>query len=778
MTLKNKKRAFSLVELMILLLVSGLIIAALVPVVTKKHFRLPSDTMHGAYMCYYKNNGLHETKWAGKSQQSIVFDRDTENCVFDPPKKASYFQISAIGGGGGGGDAGYNGGNPLAYWSDVKRIHPFGLTQAWLDSVNIDKDEFLANAGQLYGYARGQNSGSGGDASYTTESTGRECTSYSWTDGCVDYDTFTGTVTKHEGSVSCYTNRRSCSWSTEERQGPCIRYSSSIDNGERIADNSKSKFSLARLFNRGALTGAAGAMSHGGGSNTGGQGGRQTGTGRPGGGTSISPPSTPGQPSTSTRTCVEYSKLTYNKETCTTSTSSSTCTWTCSIPTDGTSCTAEICVEWGGMACDNWYEYPIYTTHTQSGAPGGSGAVCVSGSVDGNLNLAGAGTTSVHSSVSNGASLPGCGGLCNDTATAGHGEASCEVYGGSSRVCTTPTQSSYDIKRNDASVASVTATSAPAGGGGAGRVPGDSGVAPSEFASDGSCTAGSSGTPCGSGWYGYCLVHDNGLGTESDGKYYYQETFDKNYLTYGNPGSPGEFKTVIVRSLTDVGTTIKIGRGGSAAALNLGQPGSDGSATSMGNFITANGGSGGAGFLARGDSQILPIYKKSVYDKEHDCYMYDRWTTEKDIDGNWKYPTERQRVLNNPPNCTSLSSASDYKYHQISGRTEGQYPTPIGIASSIMNFVFNTADNSEAVQRFIKYGRGGSGGGVEHRCWAGRWQVLFENKIMEKTSVYADYASASAYAKANNLYVPDGCRNDWSNVPATAGADGALLIKW
>ncbi|MBO8430273.1 hypothetical protein IAC76_02690, partial [Spirochaetes bacterium] len=98
MAFKHKKRAFSLVELMMLLLVSSLIIAALVPVVTKKHFRLPSTVIHGAYMCYYKNGELYEAKWSGKNQQTVVYDRPTDQCVFSPPQKAAYFQISAIGG--------------------------------------------------------------------------------------------------------------------------------------------------------------------------------------------------------------------------------------------------------------------------------------------------------------------------------------------------------------------------------------------------------------------------------------------------------------------------------------------------------------------------------------------------------------------------------------------------------------------------------------------------------------------------------------------------------
>ena len=99
-----------------------------------------------------------------------------------------------------------------------------------------------------------------------------------------------------------------------------------------------------------------------------------------------------------------------------------------------------------------------------------------------------------------------------------------------------------------------------------------------------------------------------------------------------------------------------------------------------------------------------------------------------------------------------------------------------------MTFIFNTADNSQAIQKFVKYGRGGAGGGVEHRCWAGRFEVNFEGSLMLDTSVFASKADAEAYgataAVAEKRYVPEACRDDWDNVPAGPGSDGALLIKW
>lgn len=174
---KRKFKAFSMVELMLLLLISSLIIAATVPLVTKRHMRIPGSVSHGTYICYYRNGVLHETRWSGKATQRKVFDRNAigGDCVFDPPKKATYFQISAIGGGGGGGDAGYTGGNLTEKLDTTTKIPPLGLTEARADALGLrDKDAGAADpwkdakdaAGTLWAFAKSLPSGNGGSVGY------------------------------------------------------------------------------------------------------------------------------------------------------------------------------------------------------------------------------------------------------------------------------------------------------------------------------------------------------------------------------------------------------------------------------------------------------------------------------------------------------------------------------------------------------------------------------------------------------------------------------------
>ena len=179
MFFNRKFKAFSLVELMMILLVASLITAALFPVVTKKHFRLPTLVNHGAYLCYYENGKLKEAKWAGKMKTKMIIPpRETDNCVFVPPKKAGYFEISVIGGGGGGGDAGYKGGNWLSKYTDYIDMSPFNLTKEGLSNLDIDYDEFKLYAGALYGYASSVGSGAGGDIGYTTRTSHSTCLGY------------------------------------------------------------------------------------------------------------------------------------------------------------------------------------------------------------------------------------------------------------------------------------------------------------------------------------------------------------------------------------------------------------------------------------------------------------------------------------------------------------------------------------------------------------------------------------------------------------------------
>lgn len=866
MIFKCKLKAFSLVELMMLLLVSSLIIAALVPVVTKKHFRVPSMVIHGAYMCYYKDGQLWETKWSGKSQQRVVFDRPTENCVFVAPQKAAYFQISAIGGGGGGGDSGYTGGNPIGGWSTPKEVSPWGITEEKLADLNLVKSEFLANAGTLWGYARGGSSGSGGEIGYSVKNqTGTICTDpiYTETSECAHWATSSSSVevtncwlekieettdessaydnktifgkialkinkfftekfaAKFSGKLLGAASGTICSTTTKTPVETCeyeqvwnprtchkpvycaeynpdvcedIEYTVDVPDGEEIT--------YTQGFNnccRGNCSCSTTSIS-----------GDQSDGCRTNGTCQIEHKTPKFKKETRTKTVCssggckreaggdEYDCGYYSNGAligCTTSTDESTSGPGCD-PGEGYKevCETETTTA-GSSYCDRYETVkvedgcnvdpiPVYewSSSTSSGRSGASGGTCASSAVSGNIGLQGSGSSNVYDGADGGSrDTSGCGSrYCGDTAWAEDGMAPCA--GGPAQSCgTNVTFSTFDI--TGTSSASVRADSASAGGGGGGRTctPNSEGEcvdqarSPSLTSSAGGCPSGhdaSADELCGSGDYGYCLEHANGGGIEDGGNYSWNYSYDNNYLSYGEPGSPGIFKTVIVRSLKNVDTTIKIGRGGSAAANGLGQPGAKGSPTTMGKIIFADGGDGGRGNIET-PGEVLPTYNKETHLKEGLCYFRDKYLNEKNEDGTYKYPDKRSELLGKPAGyCDGMT----YKFHVLQGRMFGELPTPVGIASSIMNFIFNTADNSDAIQKFVRHGRGGAGGGVEHRCWAGRYEVEFENAIMLQSSVFPDKASADA--AGGTKYVPDGCRNDWSTVPAGPGGDGALLIKW
>lgn len=814
MFFKRKLKAFSLVEVMMLLMIASLIMAALVPVVTKKHFGLPSLVNHGAYMCYYKDGKLREAKWAGKMQQKVLFDRETENCVFVPPKKAAYFQISAIGGGGGGGDSGYHGGNWISEYTSTMQMSPFGITEEGLKNLNIDPEEFKKYAGTLIGYARSVGSGAGGDISYAVQSCEDVCTGgygSKQSSFCARYEDVTSADWNEESKTCSYTTEvevESCStYEVEEEYswcdpcGECTAWA----QGEPIKHCTKKCVKTETIPGK---EGCSYSCRNGNSSSC------STGScsgGDSSGGCKYQSCTTP-----SRTECTQYEEVctetpgptictsnkaytthtgthTIEKETCSTSMQ----TLNGSHSNKDSCSTGNQCVEtdynWvtDYDNCLGWTTNCSYPVYTQSGNSGASGASCQSSGTPGNLGLAGFGGSTFSGDGEDGANhtSSSIGALFCSADTAESGKAAC--YNSSTGSYTAAncgadvSYAYYNISRNGSTVDRVKADSASAGGGGGIRGgcsdTSDSHSASSQTAVNGSCAEGTIATTCSvSGDYGYCLKHYGTNTVESSGQYVYRYAYDNNYLGYGKAGSPGEFKTIIVRSLKGIDTTIKIGRGGSAAAIDLGQAGANGSATSMGNIITAAGGIGGAGSQST-TGEILPTYNKERYDKESVCYFYDKYMA-KNPDGTWVDPEGHAKLaakLSSEPNyCDGMiNNQGAYKYFKVSATQTGEYPTPIGIASSIMNFVFNKVNDSEILQTFTKFGRGGKGGVVEHRCWAGRNEVEFEGVLLD-TSVFVDKESATAKALANHLYVPDGCRKQYSNIAAGPGVDGALLIKW
>ena len=73
----NKTRiwsGFSLVEMMLLLVITSLMLASGVTVISKKHVKVPKIAMHGAYMCYYKDGKLHQEQYVGSTLTKKIMD--------------------------------------------------------------------------------------------------------------------------------------------------------------------------------------------------------------------------------------------------------------------------------------------------------------------------------------------------------------------------------------------------------------------------------------------------------------------------------------------------------------------------------------------------------------------------------------------------------------------------------------------------------------------------------------------------------------------------------
>ena len=171
----NKKtktyRGFSMVEMMLLLIIVSLMLASGVTVISKKHVKVPRLSSHGAYICYINKAGnLHQEKYLGIGLDNKIMDEDTDQCVFEPPARASYLHIQATGGGGGGGASGYKGGTLFTYESKTEVISPFGWTQDRLDLKGMHIDELEDYGGNVWAYADGTgefgDGGGGGDVYY------------------------------------------------------------------------------------------------------------------------------------------------------------------------------------------------------------------------------------------------------------------------------------------------------------------------------------------------------------------------------------------------------------------------------------------------------------------------------------------------------------------------------------------------------------------------------------------------------------------------------------
>ena len=93
--MKKKKDGFTLAEALVALLIASLLIAAMIPVLTKKHRKVET---HGKWECTYNNgNTVSRTYTNG-----IPGEWENSSCTFSPPAGAENFRVTVVGGGGGG----------------------------------------------------------------------------------------------------------------------------------------------------------------------------------------------------------------------------------------------------------------------------------------------------------------------------------------------------------------------------------------------------------------------------------------------------------------------------------------------------------------------------------------------------------------------------------------------------------------------------------------------------------------------------------------------------
>ena len=84
------KKGFSFIELILILVFFFIILASLMPMITRRHLAPPERANHGTYACYWerKEDGTQQLKQTlVRGRKTIIKNADTAECTFDPPKQ-------------------------------------------------------------------------------------------------------------------------------------------------------------------------------------------------------------------------------------------------------------------------------------------------------------------------------------------------------------------------------------------------------------------------------------------------------------------------------------------------------------------------------------------------------------------------------------------------------------------------------------------------------------------------------------------------------------------
>lgn len=138
----KKKKAFSLAEALIFLLIACLAILATMPLITVKHLNIPSRAPHGKWACKLINGEMYSATAANVNAKLPDYDKWKKGCVFPVlPANVSYIIVQAIGGGASGGYGGLN----IYMDSNVKELFPSGKDNSEFLIENTGKyDVFFA----------------------------------------------------------------------------------------------------------------------------------------------------------------------------------------------------------------------------------------------------------------------------------------------------------------------------------------------------------------------------------------------------------------------------------------------------------------------------------------------------------------------------------------------------------------------------------------------------------------------------------------------------------
>lgn len=742
---KQQKSAFSMVELMLLLLFVSLITAALMPVVTKKHFKIPKPASHGAYLCYDAGGGqLHEVRYSGKALTTVVFDRNVSQCKFEPPEKVSYFHVSAIGGGGGGGDSGYSGGMYTTMGPYVEQLSPIDITAEMVDENHRDitAKDFQNYGGKLYGFVVGASSGAGGDQQYVNRHDSYPCTmshneTYTYTttyrvSSCTGWETVTVDTDTSDDSSGGESHWGSDSDSSSDSSSSSHDKGSTPDNPSPPDNNdhnmNSNPGSYVTVHPDGQMTNPSPTPPD------------------PiqsiiNGGPSIWVDGSNNYGSESYNIKDKKLKLElpkfrfYNPNDSFAMLHPKYAFLFSKISNDLLAYTYQKCTGYSyhtysttrvshTTVCDEHRDYYSYSTSIYSGGAGAPGAICRSNYKNGGVGLTHDVVTVDPSGRDGNDCYPGYN-LSPEYDSPHYPSTTCTSCAGRPENGFTAPHPNSIIKFGSSSqgIDTVTAQNSPKGGTGAScSGNGVAGIAGT------SCSPAKVTEGCSPGRYGYCLRRWNKSTWEANTTYEHKFTYSKNYLQYGLPGLQGQYRTMVIRSFKDKDITITIGRGGTKGT-NGGQGGT-GNPTIFGNVITAQGGLGGEGGKST-PAEVLEGFRTGAH--------------------NW------------PAGAVNAGYVQGKRMVREEGGVEPEKPKPDNLSSNIMNFL--APQDSAVIANIMetyRIGYGGKGGGSRHNCWFGEYRKWLDGAELEHSYPLP----------------PDSCKNNYERIDAHDGKSGALIIRW